>query len=105
MAKYTGRIAQVSDYTATFAILRVEIDERWPAEINPLSAGAPVYLSPRLLRARHQPHRRQGASARTRRAMSPIPSIKSEGNALLKRRPEGAQPLDVGRPKPQQALR
>ena len=45
MAKYTGRITQVSDDTATFAILRVEVDERWPAEINPLGAGAPVYLA------------------------------------------------------------
>ena len=45
MAKYTGRITQVSDHTATFAILRAEIDERWPAEVNPLGAGAPVYLA------------------------------------------------------------
>ena len=45
MAKYTGRITQVSDDTATFAILRAEVDERWPAEINPLGAGAPVYLA------------------------------------------------------------
>ena len=45
MAKYNGRITQVGDDTATFAILRVEVDERWPAEINPLGAGAPVYLA------------------------------------------------------------
>lgn len=45
MAKYTGRITQVGDDTATFAILRVEVDERWPADINPLAAGAPVYLA------------------------------------------------------------
>ena len=45
MAKYTGRITQVRDDTATFTMLRVEIDERWPADINPLGAGAPVYLA------------------------------------------------------------
>ena len=45
MAKYTGRITQVGHETATFAILRAEVDERWPAEINPLGAGAPVYLA------------------------------------------------------------
>ncbi|MDE2959447.1 MAG: hypothetical protein OXU28_05275 [Chloroflexota bacterium] len=45
MAKFTGRIIQVDDDTATFAILRAEVDERWPAEINPLGAGAPVYLA------------------------------------------------------------
>ena len=45
IAKYTGRITQVGDDTATFAILRAEVDERWPAEINPLGAGAPVYLA------------------------------------------------------------
>ena len=45
MAKYTGRITRVADDTATFAILRVEIDERWPADVNPLGAGAPVYLA------------------------------------------------------------
>ena len=45
MAKFTGRITQVGDDTATFAILRAEVDERWPAEINPLGAGAPVYLA------------------------------------------------------------
>ena len=44
-AKYTGRITRVGDDTATFTILRVEIDERWPAEINPLGVGAPVYLA------------------------------------------------------------
>ena len=47
MAKYNGRITQVGDDTATFAILRAEVDERWPAEINPLGAGAPVYLAQR----------------------------------------------------------
>ena len=45
MAKFTGRITQVGDDTATFAILRAEVDERWPVEINPLDAGAPVYLA------------------------------------------------------------
>ena len=30
MAKYAGRITQVSDETATFSILRAEVDERWP---------------------------------------------------------------------------
>ena len=55
MAKYTGRITRVGDDTATFAILRVEIDERWPAEINPLGAGAPVYLA--LTRAPSNPTR------------------------------------------------
>ena len=45
MARYTGRITQVGDDTAAFAILRVEVDERWPADINPLAPGAPVYLA------------------------------------------------------------
>ena len=45
IAKYNGRITQVGDDIATFAILRAEVDERWPAEINPLGAGAPVYLA------------------------------------------------------------
>ena len=45
MAKFIGRITQVGDDTATFAILRAEVDERWPAEINPLGVGAPVYLA------------------------------------------------------------
>lgn len=45
MAKYVGRITQIGDDTATFNVLRVEIDERWPTEINPLGPGAPVYLS------------------------------------------------------------
>ena len=45
MAKYAGRITRIGDDTATFTILRVEIDERWPAEVNPLGAGAPVYLA------------------------------------------------------------
>ena len=45
IAKYTGRITQVGDDTAAFAVLRAEVDERWPAEINPLEAGAPVYLA------------------------------------------------------------
>ena len=47
MAKYAGRITQISDETATFSILRVEVDERWPSEINPLEPGAPVYLAQR----------------------------------------------------------
>ena len=47
MAKYAGRIIQVGDETATFAILRAEVDERWPAEINPQGPGAPVYLAQR----------------------------------------------------------
>ncbi len=47
MAKYTGGIIQVGDETATFAILRAEVDERWPAEISPLGPGAPVYLAQR----------------------------------------------------------
>ena len=45
MAKYAGRITRVGDKTATFSILRAEVDERWPAEINPLGPGAPVYLA------------------------------------------------------------
>ena len=45
MAKYAGRITQISDETATFSILRAEVDERWPSEINPLEPGAPVYLA------------------------------------------------------------
>ena len=45
IAKYTGRITRVGDDTAAFAVLRAEVDERWPAEINPLGAGAPVYLA------------------------------------------------------------
>ena len=36
MAKYAGRITQISGKTATFSILRAEVDERWPSEINPL---------------------------------------------------------------------
>ena len=47
MAKYAGRITQVSGKTATFSILRAEVDERWPSEINPLEPGAPVYLAQR----------------------------------------------------------
>ena len=47
MAKYAGRITQVGDATATFTILRAEVDERWPAEISPLEPGAPVYLAQR----------------------------------------------------------
>ena len=47
MAKYAGRITEVSDETATFSILRAEVDERWPSEINPLDTGAPVYLAQR----------------------------------------------------------
>lgn len=47
MAKYAGRITRVDDETATFSILRAEVDERWPAEINPLEPGAPVYLAHR----------------------------------------------------------
>ena len=35
----------MGDDTAAFAVLRAEVDERWPAEINPLGAGAPVYLA------------------------------------------------------------
>ena len=45
MAKYAGRITRIGDETATFSILRAEVDERWPAEINPLGPGAPVYLA------------------------------------------------------------
>ena len=45
MAKYTGRITRVSTDIATFVILRAEVDERWPADINPLGPGAPVYLA------------------------------------------------------------
>ena len=45
MAKFNGRITQVGDDTATFVILRSEVGERWPADINPLAAGAPVYLA------------------------------------------------------------
>ena len=45
MAKYAGRITRIGDETATFSILRAEVDERWPAEINPLERGAPVYLA------------------------------------------------------------
>ena len=47
MARYSGRITQVGSETASFAILRVEVDERWPTDINPLEAGAPVYLARR----------------------------------------------------------
>ena len=47
MAKYAGRITRIGDETATFSILRAEVDERWPAEINPLERGAPVYLAQR----------------------------------------------------------
>ena len=47
MARYSGRITQVDSETAAFAILRVEVDERWPVDINPLEAGAPVYLARR----------------------------------------------------------
>ena len=47
MAKYAGRITRVDGHTATFSILRAEVDERWPAEINPLEPGAPVYLAQR----------------------------------------------------------
>ena len=47
MAKYSGRITRVDSETAAFAILRAEVDERWPMEINPLEAGAPVYLARR----------------------------------------------------------
>ena len=47
MAKYAGRITRIVDDTATFTILRAEVDERWPAEINPLEVGAPVYLAQR----------------------------------------------------------
>ena len=47
MAKYAGRITQIGDETATFSILRAEVDERWPSEINPLEPGAPVYLAQR----------------------------------------------------------
>ena len=32
MAKYAGRITQISGETATFSILRVEVDDRWPLE-------------------------------------------------------------------------
>ena len=42
MAKYTGRITRLGDDTASFSILRAEVDERWPTEINPLGPGAPV---------------------------------------------------------------
>ena len=45
IAKYNGCITRVGDDTAAFAVLRAEVDERWPAEINPLGAGAPVYLA------------------------------------------------------------
>ena len=45
IAKYNGRITRVGDDTAAFAVLRAEVDERWPAEINPLGVGAPVYLA------------------------------------------------------------
>ena len=47
MAKYAGRITQISGETATFSILRVEVDDRWPLEINPMEPGAPVYLAQR----------------------------------------------------------
>ena len=47
MAKYAGRITQISGETATFSILRVEVDDRWPLEINPLEQGSPVYLAQR----------------------------------------------------------
>ena len=47
MAKYAGRITRIGDETATFSLLRVEVDERWPPEINPLEPGAPVYLAQR----------------------------------------------------------
>ena len=47
MAKYAGRITRVDHETATFSILRADVDERWPSEINPLEPGAPVYLAMR----------------------------------------------------------
>ena len=47
IAKYVGRITQISDETATFSILRVEVDDRWPLEMNPMEPGAPVYLAQR----------------------------------------------------------
>ena len=45
LARYTGSITRVDKDTATFAIRRAEVDERWPAHVNPLGAGAPVYLA------------------------------------------------------------
>ena len=47
MAKCAGRITRIDNDTATFSILRAQVDERWPAEINPLGPGAPVYLAQR----------------------------------------------------------
>ena len=47
MARFSGRITRVDKDTAAFAILRAEVDDRWPIDINPLGAGAPVYLARR----------------------------------------------------------
>lgn len=47
VAKYAGRINSVDGETATFTVLRAEVDERWPGDINPLEPGAPVYLAHR----------------------------------------------------------
>ena len=45
MAKFAGRIIQVDQESATFTVLRAEVDERWPLETTPLGPGAPVYLA------------------------------------------------------------
>ena len=45
MAKCAGRITRVDEETATFSTVRLEMDPRWPVEMNPLERGSPVYLA------------------------------------------------------------
>ena len=45
MAKFAGHITRVDETSATFTVLRAEVEERWPPETSPLEPGAPVYLA------------------------------------------------------------
>lgn len=45
LARYRGTITEVNETTAAFAIQDQEIDESWPATMDPISPGNAVYLA------------------------------------------------------------
>ena len=49
LGRYTGRITRVDRDTAAFAIRRADVDEYWPAGIDPTGAGAGLPGPARLL--------------------------------------------------------
>ena len=44
-AKVLGHVTQLESGKGAFAILKTEIDSRWPADLDIIETGSPVYLA------------------------------------------------------------